>query len=76
MSVYIDDIIVNSSSNADHVERLRRVFTKLEAINMTLSFKKCHFAFTSVKVLGHIVSGLLMSVDMNKVKQSRLYLLL
>ena len=68
MSVYIDDIIVHSSSNADHVEHLRRVFTKLEAINMTLSFKKCHFAFTSVKVLGHIVSGLLMSVDMNKVK--------
>ena len=68
MSVYIDDITVHSSSNADHVEHLRRVFTKLEAINMTLSFKKCHFAFTSVKVLGHIVSGLLMSVDMNKVK--------
>ena len=68
MSVYIDDIIVHSSSNADHVEHLRRVFTKLEAINMTLSFKECHFAFTSVKVLGHIVSGLLMSVDMNKVK--------
>ena len=35
---------------------------------MTLSLKKCHFAFTSVRVLGHIVTGLLMSVDQNKVK--------
>ena len=35
---------------------------------MTLSLKKCHFAFTSVRVLGHIVSGLMMSVDQNKIK--------
>ena len=43
------------------------VLSLLEQINMTLSLKKCHFPFTSVKVLGHVVSGLLMSVDHNKV---------
>lgn len=68
LSVYIDDIIVHSDSNVAHVDHLRQVFTKLEEINMTLSFKKCRFAHTSVQVLGHIVSGLLMSVDLNKVK--------
>lgn len=68
MTVYIDDIIVHSNSNDEHVTHLRQVFVKLEQINMTLSLKKCHLAFTSVKVLGHIVSGLLMSVDENKVK--------
>ena len=68
VTVYIDDIIVHSSSNKEHVEHLRDGFIKLEQINMTLSLKKCHFAFTSVRVLGHIVSGLMMSVDQNKIK--------
>jgi hypothetical protein len=68
MTVYIDDIIIHSQNTEDHAKHLRQVFTKLEQINLTLAFKKCHFAFQSTKVLGHIVSGLLMSVDGNKVK--------
>lgn len=46
---------------------LRPVFTKPEQINMTLSPKKCHVAFPSVKLLGPVVPGLLMPVDHNKV---------
>ena len=65
---YLDDLIIHSGSNEEHLEHLRKVFVRVEQINLTLSLKKCHFAFTSVKVLGHIVSGLLMSVDDNKVK--------
>ena len=68
VTVYIDDIIVLHSSNKEHVENLRETFVKAEQINMTLSLKKCHIAFNSVSVLGHIVSGLMMSVDQNKVK--------
>ena len=67
MTVYIDDIIIHSNSPAEHADHLHQVLSKLEKINMTLAFKKCYFGFTSAKVLGHIVSGLLMSVDGNKV---------
>ena len=39
VTVYIDDIIVHSSSNKEHVEHLRQIFVKAEQINMTLSLK-------------------------------------
>ena len=68
VSVYIDDILVHSNSNEEHIENLRQILVKMESINMTLSLRKCHFAFTSVRVLGHIVTALLISVDQNKVK--------
>ncbi|MBW0544113.1 hypothetical protein O181_083828 [Austropuccinia psidii MF-1] len=34
---------------------------------MKISLKKCHFAYSELKALGHVVSGLSLEMDKNKV---------
>ncbi|MBW0539623.1 hypothetical protein O181_079338 [Austropuccinia psidii MF-1] len=34
---------------------------------MKISLKKCHFAYSELKELGHVVSGLSLGIDKNKV---------
>ncbi|MBW0544996.1 hypothetical protein O181_084711 [Austropuccinia psidii MF-1] len=36
---------------------------------MEISLKKCHFAYTEVKALGQVVSGLILGIDKNKVAE-------
>ncbi|MBW0569725.1 hypothetical protein O181_109440 [Austropuccinia psidii MF-1] len=35
---------------------------------MNISLKKCHFAYSELKALGHVVSGLSLGIDNNKVE--------
>ncbi|MBW0491296.1 hypothetical protein O181_031011 [Austropuccinia psidii MF-1] len=50
-----------------HLERLERVLDKATGVNMKISLKKCNFGFEELKALGHIVSGLSLVIDKNKV---------
>ncbi|MBW0509535.1 hypothetical protein O181_049250 [Austropuccinia psidii MF-1] len=34
---------------------------------MKISLKECHFAYSELKALGHVVSGLILGIDKNKV---------
>ncbi|MBW0593890.1 hypothetical protein O181_133605 [Austropuccinia psidii MF-1] len=43
--IYIDDIIVCSKTWEEHMYRLPRGLTKIQSLNMKISFKKCHFGF-------------------------------
>ncbi|MBW0538631.1 hypothetical protein O181_078346 [Austropuccinia psidii MF-1] len=63
----IDDIIICSESWSLHLERLARVLDKATAVNMKISLKKCNFGFEGLKALGHIISGLRLGIDKNKV---------
>ncbi|MBW0534518.1 hypothetical protein O181_074233 [Austropuccinia psidii MF-1] len=65
--IYIDDIIICSDSWSLHLERLARVLHKVAERNMKISLKKCNFGFEELKALGHIVSGLSLGIDKNKV---------
>ncbi|MBW0515599.1 hypothetical protein O181_055314 [Austropuccinia psidii MF-1] len=65
--IYIDDIIICSDSWSLHLERLARVLHKVSEVNMKISLKKCNFGFEELKALGHIVSGLSLGIDKNKV---------
>ncbi|MBW0553080.1 hypothetical protein O181_092795, partial [Austropuccinia psidii MF-1] len=65
--IYIDDIIICSDSWYLHLERLERVLHKVSEVNMKISLKKCNFGFEELKALGHIVSGLSLGIDKNKV---------
>ncbi|MBW0514244.1 hypothetical protein O181_053959 [Austropuccinia psidii MF-1] len=47
--------------------RLSGVSTKIQSVNMKISLKKCHFGFEEIKSLGHVVSGLSLGIDRNKV---------
>ncbi|MBW0506344.1 hypothetical protein O181_046059 [Austropuccinia psidii MF-1] len=65
--IYIDDIIVCSETWENHLTRLERVLQKIVQVNMKISLKKCHFAYSELKALGHVVSGLSLGIDKNKV---------
>ena len=49
--VYIDDIIVYSRTLEDQLLHLDTVLTTLQSSGITLSLKKCHFAYKSVELL-------------------------
>ncbi|MBW0504797.1 hypothetical protein O181_044512 [Austropuccinia psidii MF-1] len=65
--IYIDDIIACSETWDSHLSRLERVLQKKVQANMKLSLKKCHFEYSELKELGHVVSGLSFGIDKNKV---------
>ncbi|MBW0521480.1 hypothetical protein O181_061195 [Austropuccinia psidii MF-1] len=64
--IYIDDIIVFSETWDSHLTILERVLKKIVPVNMKISLKKCHFAYSELKALRH-VSGLSLGMDKNKV---------
>ena len=55
--VYIDDIIVFSSSFDERLDRLTVVLERLRRAKLTVSLEKCHFAMSQVQHLGHVVFG-------------------
>ena len=66
--VYIDDIVVFSHSYKEHLEHLEKVLWAVKEAGITLSPKKCHFAYTSILLLGQKVSQLGLSTHDEKVK--------
>ncbi|MBW0532760.1 hypothetical protein O181_072475 [Austropuccinia psidii MF-1] len=65
--IYIDDIIVFSETWQDHLTRLEIVPQKLLQVNMKISLKKCHFAYSKLKAVGQVVSGLSLGMEKKKV---------
>ena len=55
--VYLDDIIVFSTSFAEHLSRLQAVFRRLQHAGLKLKPNKCYFARKDVRYLGHIVTA-------------------
>lgn len=54
--VYLDDIIIFSSSLQEHIERLREVFSRLRRANLKIQLDKSEFLRNSVPYLGHIIT--------------------
>ena len=69
--VYIDDVIIYSRSPTEHLSHLDEVLTVLEESGISLSVKKCHFAYPSVQLLGHHVSRLGISTAADKIEAIR-----
>ena len=55
--VYLDDILVYSKSEAEHVEHLRIVLQRLREHKLFAKLSKCQFCRSSVEFLGHVVSA-------------------
>jgi hypothetical protein len=53
--IYLDDIIVYSVSDDDHLKHLRRDFRKCRKFGISLNPKKYNFSMEEVKLLGHII---------------------
>ena len=55
--VYLDDILVASSSEAEHIEDLRRLFDALSANGLIINRAKCIFGASSLEFLGYHVDA-------------------
>lgn len=55
--IYLDDVIIFSSSFIDHLKSLYNVLERLRSSGLRLKLKKCQFAKQQVLYLGHIVSS-------------------
>src|SRR5258708_39668742 len=66
--VYINDIMVYSQSYEEHLMHLDQVLQAVKEAWITLSPKKCHFAYTLILLLGQKVSCLGLSTHAEKVK--------
>lgn len=54
--IYMDDIIVFSTSLQEHLENLEKILRALEKVNLKLQLDKCEFLKKEVAFLGHIVT--------------------
>lgn len=54
---YLDDILVFSKSEKDHLEHLTIVFERLESYGLTIKASKCVFGINQLDFLGHTVSS-------------------
>ena len=66
--VYLDDLLIFSSTLEEHLERLDKVLTRLEQYGLKLNPEKCQFVRPSVKCLGHIISKEGVSTDPDKIE--------
>lgn len=57
MAVYIDDILVTGTSDAEHLQVLEQVLTKLEEAGLRLKESKCVYMAESVTYLGHVIDA-------------------
>ena len=69
--IYLDDIIVFSSTFEEHLERLQAVFFRLELHNLKLKATKCEFFKSQVVYLGHVVSEAGIQADPAKIEAVR-----
>eukprot|EP00253_Pinus_taeda_P035497 PITA_35497 len=66
--VFIDDILVYSKNEEDHVEHLEAVLRLLREIQLYANLKKRSFFQTEVHYLGHVVSKEGIVVDPEKIR--------
>ncbi|KAI7951607.1 hypothetical protein MJO28_007291 [Puccinia striiformis f. sp. tritici] len=67
MMVYIDDILIYSDDWETHISKIKIVLQTATNTGLKMSIKKCNFGYGELKALGHIVSGLSLAIDQNKV---------
>ncbi|RXN11109.1 Transposon Ty3-I Gag-Pol poly [Labeo rohita] len=66
--LYLDDIVVFSSSVAQHLMRLEIVLSRLEQQGLKAKLEKCSFFQKEVRYLGHIISAQGVSTDPSKIQ--------
>lgn len=71
VTTYIDDVLVHSATEKEHMDHLRQVFQRLREAGLTLRGRKCHIAMRQVRYLGHVFSASGMSPDQEKIQAVR-----
>ena len=68
VQVYVDDMLVKSLQENDHLSNLQETFDTLRAYNMKLNPNKCVFRVTVGKFLGFMVSQRGIEVNLEKIR--------
>ena len=66
--IYLDDIIVFSKNDEEHLAHLRKVFEKCRRSGLSLNPKNTLFGLQEGKLLGHIISEEGIKVDPKRVE--------
>ena len=69
--LYLDDLLVFSKTLPEHLDRLEKVFQRLQQHGLKLNAAKCNLFQTEVAYLGHVVSKEGVSVDPDKIARIR-----
>ena len=68
VEVYVDDMLVKSNDEVDHLDDLRETFNTLRKYKMKLNPTKCVFAISSGKFLGFMISQRGIEANPDKIK--------
>ena len=68
VQVYVDDMLVKSKREEDHLEDLKETFDTLRSYNMKLNLGKCAFGVTVGKFLGFVVSQRGIKANSDKIR--------
>ena len=68
VQVYVEDMLVKSRREDDHLDDLKETFDTLHSYKMKLNPSKCTFEVTAEKLLGFMVSQRGIEVNPNKIR--------
>lgn len=71
--VYLDDIIIFSTSLQEHLTNIKKVFDRLRQCNLKIQLDKSHFLSKEVAYLGHIVTPEGVKPNPDKIKAIKEY---
>ena len=57
VTVYIDDILIHSETEAEHLKSLEEVFKRLAKAELKVKKQKCKFMVPSVPYLGYVINS-------------------
>ena len=66
--VYIDDVVIFSESQEEHLHHIQLVFERLRTAGLRLNAAKCHFGLKEIKLLGFIINANGIATDPAKVE--------
>jgi hypothetical protein len=55
--VYLDDVLIFSPTFERHLETIDQVLTRLTQANLKIKLKKCEWARTELRYLGHVINS-------------------
>ena len=68
IQVYLDNMLVKSIREDDHLDDLKETFDTIRSYNMKLNPSKCSFGVTAGKFLGFMVSQRGIEVNLDKIQ--------
>ena len=68
IEVYIDDMVVKSKLESEHINDLRNIFEILKRHKLRLNASKCSFGVRLGKFLGYMVTHRRIEVNLDQIK--------